>query len=344
MGIVQSAALALLDSCRLPEPPTTRAEHGSYSIQGRKARDPLWPNQDACAYFELPGGQAGEDGTGAVPPLQGFVLCDGHGPRGHLVAARCTEALPGHLEETRMGYHEAFRTMQRGLEGGEGGDGDVEARGLAWRSGTTCVVAALEGRRLTVASVGDSLAVLALRQGGGRYGASVVSAKAHRPSRPDERRRIEAGGGRVGVTCDGPIGNGAQAGPLRVWSSTDEGGGGVGPAGVRMVGLAMTRSLGDVAHHRAGVTHEPELESHILEEGDDFAIVASDGVWDVLSPKEAVGIVQRCALSMSRDNHYGWEADAAARHLCEAARERWEVLAPNHIDDITCTIIKLENR
>ena len=80
------------------------------------------------------------------------------------------------------------------------------------------------------------------------------------------------------------------------------------------------------------------------EEGDDFAIVASDGVWDVLSPKEAVGIVQRCALSMSRDNHYGWEADAAARHLCEAARERWEVLAPNHIDDITCTIIKLENR
>ena len=55
----------------------------------------------------------------------------------------------------------------------------------------------------------------------------------------------------------------------------------------------MTRSLGDsLAHQQAGVSSIPEIDYNWLDDGDDFIIVASDGLWDVLDPQSAIDKVQ----------------------------------------------------
>ena len=57
------------------------------------------------------------------------------------------------------------------------------------------------------------------------------------------------------------------------------------------LGLAMSRSLGDAIVHRSGVSAEPETLEHI-DEYDEFMIIATDGVWDVIDNNQAVQMVQ----------------------------------------------------
>jgi len=61
------------------------------------------------------------------------------------------------------------------------------------------------------------------------------------------------------------------------------------------------------------VSAEPEIKSWPLSEGDDFLILASDGVWDVLSSQAAVDIVRQ---SMSST---GGDVKHAAERLTNAA-------------------------
>ena len=56
----------------------------------------------------------------------------------------------------------------------------------------------------------------------------------------------------------------------------------------------MSRSLGDLVAHRAGVSPEPEVCSVELHEDDAFLIVASDGVWEFMTNQEAAEIVATC--------------------------------------------------
>ncbi|KAJ4749338.1 Protein phosphatase 2C family protein [Rhynchospora pubera] len=88
------------------------------------------------------------------------------------------------------------------------------------------------------------------------------------PNRPDEMQRIEAAGGKV-IESDG----------YRVW-------------GV----LNNSRSIGD--HKlKAYVICEPEvtITERVLE--DEFIILASDGLWDVISNEMACGIVRSCLFA-----------------------------------------------
>ena len=50
-----------------------------------------------------------------------------------------------------------------------------------------------------------------------------------------------------------------------------------------MPGLAMTRSLGDMAATSVGVTAKPELTRVELTEKDKILAMASDGIWDRLT-------------------------------------------------------------
>ena len=70
---------------------------------------------------------------------------------------------------------------------------------------------------------------------------------------------------------------GANGSPSRVWHN--------------LRGLAMARSIGDHAAASVGVIAEPEItEYHIVE--DDFAVViASDGVWELLSSQQVADLV-----------------------------------------------------
>ena len=145
-------------------------------------------------------------------------------------------------------------------------------------AGCTACCALLVGSTLYVANAGDSRAVLC------RGGAAVDLSVDHKPGLEGEKARILAAGGFV---ADG-----------RVKGS-----------------LALSRALGDfefkqnreLPAERQMVTALPEVTRLALQPGDDFLLLACDGVWDVLSSAQAV--------EFARQRLAGGAAPAA---VCEA--------------------------
>jgi serine/threonine protein phosphatase PrpC len=154
--------------------------------------------------------------------------------------------------------------------------------------GSTAVVVWLHGRRtvddnpavnpeptfspqktILVANIGDSRAVLCRNQ------TAWDLSRDHKPSDPNEKARIEGLGGSV-VWC----------------GDTDKFGMPIEEQGIYRVNgnLALSRAIGDRAE-RPHVTAEPEIISVPVEGGDEFIIVATDGLWDVMDSSEAVEYV-----------------------------------------------------
>lgn len=81
---------------------------------------------------------------------------------------------------------------------------------------------------------------------------------------------------------------GIQAGPPRVYLKY-----------MWQPGLATSRSFGDSMAKMVGVTVEPDFNIHFFEEGDEIIIVASDGLWEVMSSEAspATCLVQELIIS-----------------------------------------------
>lgn len=126
--------------------------------------------------------------------------------------------------------------------------------------GSTAVVAVVGPRHLVVANCGDSRAVLC------SGGAAIPLSADHKPDRPDELERIHAAGGRV-IFWDG----------ARVFGM-----------------LAMSRAIGD-SYLKPFVIPDPEVRVVERKDGEDeFLILASDGLWDVVSNEVACKVVRAC--------------------------------------------------
>jgi serine/threonine protein phosphatase PrpC len=116
--------------------------------------------------------------------------------------------------------------------------------------------------------------------------APVALSKDHKPDNADVKKRILSCGGHLG--CRQVLVNQPGRGPVSMP---------VGPCRVRYqhrgetLGLAMSRSLGDTIVHKSGVSAEPEISERIIDEFDDFFILATDGVWDVVDNNYAVQII-----------------------------------------------------
>ena len=82
----------------------------------------------------------------------------------------------------------------------------------------------------------------------------------HTPRLKVEKKRIENSGGRIALNESGDS--------YRVYKNSKD-----------TVGLPITRSIGDLAAHRVGVTFEPEIKHFNLEENDQILILASGGIW-----------------------------------------------------------------
>jgi protein phosphatase 2C len=137
--------------------------------------------------------------------------------------------------------------------------------------GSTAVVAVLGPRHLVISNCGDSRAVLC------RGGAAVPLSADHKPDRPDELARIQAAGGRV-IFWDG----------ARVF-------------GV----LAMSRAIGD-SYLKPYVVADPEVRVLERRDGEDeFLILASDGLWDVVSNEVACNVVRACVRGAGRRRRRG---------------------------------------
>lgn len=161
-----------------------------------------------------------------------------------------------------------------------------------WDDGSTCVAVYIHDGTLYVANVGDSRAVLVTSSGAG-----IDLSSDHKPSRVDEKDRIESLGGRI-----------IHYGTWRV-------------EGV----LAVTRAIGDRKLKRY-VTALPELKVRPLSSSDSYLILASDGVWDVLTSQQAAQIVQQSA-----------NVKQAAINLTQAAYQRQSQ------DNITSIVIDLKS-
>ena len=53
-------------------------------------------------------------------------------------------------------------------------------------------------------------------------------------------------------------------------------------------GLALSRSLGDSIAHSVGVINSPDCSVYNLNSGSKYLIVASDGLWNVMTNDEVV--------------------------------------------------------
>ncbi|TYH98083.1 hypothetical protein ES332_A12G285400v1 [Gossypium tomentosum] len=198
-----------------------------------------------------------------------YGVYDGHGGSG--VAEECKERLHKVLveeivvEEGGNGI-DWGRTMKRSFEKM---DEEVSRGRLGEKMvGSTAVVAVVGNGKVVVANCGDSRAVLS------RGGVAVALSFDHKPERPDELERVEAAGGRV-----------------------------INWNGHRVLGvLATSRSIvhaGD-GYLKPFVICKPEVNIRELTDGDEFLILASDGLWDVVSNKVACQVVRKCLNSRVR--------------------------------------------
>lgn len=109
---------------------------------------------------------------------------------------------------------------------------------------------------------------------------------------------------------------GVPLGPFRVWF-----------ADTWAPGLAMSRAIGDALakecvrrvllpnvcawslRPRVGVVAEPQHSSVVLTPADRFLLLASDGVWEFVTPQQAVDLVGGCASPQEACTKVGWSVD-----------------------------------
>ena len=276
------------------ELPEYREDHGPNSavtsIKGLKPGNPKWRNQDNFFVMEKVDG---------IRDMGLYCVLDGHGQYGHDVARTVVESLPQHIKSSSYDIKRAFYSMQSKLC-----SSDLDVRS----SGATCVLAVLNGSRLSVANCGDSRAVLGHMNTDGIIVALPLS-KDHKPENAEEHKRILASGGQVGSRhvlvkqSDGAEPLSMPCGPCRIWYKSKG----------DTLGLAMSRSLGDAIAHKFGVSAEPEIIQHTVTSSDEFLILATDGVWDVLSNDEACRIVFSVMTHDALSNDISWPQLAADR-------------------------------
>mmetsp|Transcript_6885 Transcript_6885/g.17609 ORF Transcript_6885/g.17609 Transcript_6885/m.17609 type:complete len:400 (+) Transcript_6885:68-1267(+) len=277
-------------------------------------------NQDGWILSDVFAGNAG---------VSFAAVLDGHGDDGRKVAHFVQETLPAHLAaqadlltDPQGALLRAFSATQHDLISGEHGF-KTEC------SGATATCALIVGRMLYVANLGDSRTVLGYRptsEGGADDGDSAPSnqpptddadaaiarlcARAlsadHKPDAQSERTRIEASGGRV---CPFAL-RGKQCGPARVWKLDEW-----------SPGLAVSRSFGDTQAAEVGVTSEPEVSTVPIDAHCELLVLASDGVWDVMSNEEAVRVVARAARGRSPEEASAELVSAALAGLASVRRK-----------------------
>ncbi|KAJ8768736.1 hypothetical protein K2173_023640 [Erythroxylum novogranatense] len=245
-----------------------------------------------------------------VSPVHFFGVYDGHG--GSQVAEFCKERMHQVIAEQWVnetvdhGYE--WQSMWKAAlsSGFERLDNELSTDAVAPEMvGSTAVVVILSGCQIIASNCGDSRAVLC------RGAQTIPLTIDQKPDRPDELMRIEGEGGKV-----------------------------INWNGARVFGvLAMSRAIGD-RYLRPWIIPVPEVTFMARTEEDECLILASDGLWDVMS-KEEVGelacrILRRWRRSSTTDDKL--PAQAVADYLTEIAYSR------NSSDNISIIVVDLKSR
>ncbi|CAH9116548.1 unnamed protein product [Cuscuta europaea] len=275
---------------------------------------------------------------------------DGHGPYGHMVARKVRDQLPLKL----LSFLRAIESKRNGsstsnccnrdpklqvVDPEKVGLVEDKADGSSWReaflksykamdkdlrshpnldcfcSGSTAVTIVKQGSNLFMGSIGDSRAILASRDSNDMMVATQLTVDL-KPDLPKEAERIKRCKGRVFALQDEPE-------VQRVWLPFDN-----------APGLAMARAFGDFCLKDYGVISIPEVSHRVLTDRDKFIVLASDGVWDVLSNEEVVEIV---TSAPSRS--------CAARSIVGCAAREWKAKYPtSKMDDCAVVCLFLDGK
>jgi serine/threonine protein phosphatase PrpC len=297
--------------------------------------------------------------TTFVCPKPGHLLlglCDGHGSKGEEVVRFVEKHMQRYFEEERFSDNSVHDLLADMYE-----DCDREIMSPAskvntYGSGTTAITLVLGPYGIHAASVGDSRAVLATLPKEKPIAPKPLSPDPfHTPFTPlrilepiqltvdqkpnleSELERIIAAGGSV---CKAKDNEGNPFGPYRVFQK-----------GKEIPGLAMSRSIGDGAAKKVGVTAVPIIDYFPLASfKDQFIVMASDGVWDTMDNSEVVNFVEtfrQKALKepQNEDEEPVTQKNATvARLLAEEARFRWLGMCSREdvmIDDISVLVAEI---
>ncbi|XAR65954.1 Phosphoprotein phosphatase [Bertholletia excelsa] len=238
-----------------------------------------------------------EDRYSANVNLQGdskqafFGIFDGHG--GAEAAEFAAKNLDRNIinEVTRRGEQEVEEAVKDGYL-----TTDTKFMKENVRGGACCVTALIRQGELIVSNAGDCRAVMS------RGGVAEALTVDHRPSRKDERDRIETNGGYV--DC--------YHGVWRLQGS-----------------LAVSRGIGD-RHLKQWVVAEPETKILSITSDCEFLILASDGLWDKVGTQEAVNIIRPLCTNVSH-----LEPLSACKRLTDLSITRGST------DDISIMVIRL---
>ncbi|KAH7280453.1 hypothetical protein KP509_37G068300 [Ceratopteris richardii] len=163
------------------------------------------------------------------------------------------------------------------------------------------------GTDLIIANLGDSRAVLAVR-----FEDSLIPLQLTvdlTPNLPREAERIRRRKGRILALRKEPM-------VKRVWLPYEN-----------TPGLAMTRAFGDFVVKDYGVISVPEVTHRRITKNDKFIVLATDGIWSVLSNEHVVRIVDTTT-----------ERSLAAQAVVDAAVRAWKVKHPeSKVDD--CAVV-----
>ncbi|KDO76517.1 hypothetical protein CISIN_1g023178mg [Citrus sinensis] len=208
---------------------------------------------------------------GGIDSYDFFAVYDGHG--GANTTAACRERL--HLI---VAQEVKERRKREGCGGGWEDlmaacflkmDEEVTGAGRDASSvGPSALVVMVDEEELVVANRGNSRIVLC------RAGVAVPLSRDHKPDKPDEseRVRVEAAGG--GITN---------------WY------------GCRVLGVLTTSaSIGDQNLKPYVVLSKPEVTVNARSELDEFIVIATRGLWDVVSNEFACEVVRRCLTGQLR--------------------------------------------
>ncbi|EGD78004.1 phosphatase type 2C [Salpingoeca rosetta] len=209
-------------------------------------------------------------------------------------------------------------------------------------SGAVACVALINATGIYIANTGDCRAVLGIEQAGGRVGAAVLS-NDQTGTTPSEVARIR----REHPGEDKCVYRGRVLGGLQPSRAFGDSRYKWEVAAMKEIGVRVPKYSKTPPY----VTAKPEVLHTSIDAQAKFLILATDGVWDVVSSDEAVQVVSKALKS-------GSSTLLAAAQLTKRALERYaeegtqgdvdkllEIQAPqarNYRDDITCSVVLLE--
>jgi len=184
-------------------------------------------------------------------------------------------------------------------------------REYGWDVGSTACAAVVSENRIYVANVGDSRCVLS------RDGEAIDLSIDHKPNTPREKARIEAAG------LD--VEDGRVRGELN-----------------------LSRALGDLRFKnncrlcstQQAVTAVPDVACVDIQPDHDFLVIASDGIFDVLSSQEVVQFVQEHLIR--KKEAILSVAEELVRHCIAPSREGY--VGGSGMDNMTAVIVDLRVR